>query len=177
MARVVRSATAILLYSSYSRVEFNSVGSCVSESELLECCSSVDRNMGMRFFGGSVGHKSTCAATDYFLGNRDHSDLGIDGQHDSIDNLMDWEDEAADSPVVEGSVLDGDDDCGYDGDPLDELEDVVSDDPEDDDSRSEKNGALEGGSWLSCAGWCSGLARRSGFQACAGCFKLEFNDV
>jgi hypothetical protein len=102
--------------------------------------------MGMWFFGGGVGHKSTRAATDYFLGDRDHSDIGIDGQHDSIDNLMDCasEDEVADSPIAEGSVLDGDDDYGY-GDPLEELEDV-SDDPEDDNNGSEKDRALEGSS-------------------------------
>jgi hypothetical protein len=101
--------------------------------------------MGIRFFGGGVGHKSTRTATDYFLGDRDHSDFGINGQHDSIDdNLMDWEDEVADGPVAEESVLSGDDDYGY-GDPLDEVEDVVSDDPEDDGSGSEMDGAWEGG--------------------------------
>jgi hypothetical protein len=102
--------------------------------------------MGMRFFGGGVGHKSTRAAMDYFLGDRDHSDISIDEQHDSmIDNLMDCEDEVADSPIAEGSVLDGNDDYGY-GDPLEELEDVISDDPEDDDNGSEKDQALEGSS-------------------------------
>ena len=102
--------------------------------------------MGMRFFGGGVGHKSMRAATDYFLGDRDHSDIGIDGQHDSIDNLMDCasEGEVADSPIAEGSVLDGDNDYRY-GDPLEELEDI-SDDPEDDDNGSEKDQALEGSS-------------------------------
>ena len=98
--------------------------------------------MGMRFFSSGVGHKSTCAATDHFLGDYNHSDIGNDGQHDSIDNLMDCEDEVADSPIAEGSVLNDDDDYGY-GDPLDKLEDVVSDDPEDDDRGSKKDGALE----------------------------------
>jgi hypothetical protein len=102
--------------------------------------------MGMRFFGGGVGHKSTRAATDHFLDDRDHSDISIDGEHDTIDsdNLMDCEDEVADSPIAEGSVLDGDDDYGY-GDPLEELEDIVSDDPEDD-GNSKEDGAVEGGS-------------------------------
>jgi hypothetical protein len=99
--------------------------------------------MGMRFFGGGVGHKSTRTATDHFRDDRDHSDLEIDAQHDSVDNLMDCEDEA-DASVAEGSKLDGDDDYGY-GDPLDELEDVVTDDLEDDGS-SEEDGAMEGGS-------------------------------
>ena len=101
--------------------------------------------MGMRFFGGGVGHRSTHAATDHFRDDRDNSDLDIDRQHDSdsVDNLMDWEDEA-DASVAEGSTLDGDDDYGY-GDPLDELEDVVTDDLEDDGS-SEEDGAVEGGS-------------------------------
>jgi hypothetical protein len=84
-------------------------------------------------------------AMDYFLGDRDHSDIGINRQHDSIDDLIDCEDKVADSPIVEGSVLNGDDDYGY-GDPLDELEDIVSDDPEDNDRGSEKDGALEGSS-------------------------------
>jgi len=100
--------------------------------------------MGMWFFGGGVGHKSTRAATDYFLGDHNHSDLGIHSQHNSIDNLMNWEDNASDSPIAEGSVLSGDNDYTY-GDPLDELEDIVSDDSEDDDS-SENDGTVEGGS-------------------------------
>ena len=99
--------------------------------------------MGMWFFGGGVGHKSTHAAIDHFLEDHNHSDLDIDRQHDSFDALMDQEDEAAqaDSPVVEGTVLSGDNDYGY-GDPLalDELEDIVSD-PEDNNSSSEKDGA------------------------------------
>ena len=57
---------------------------------------------------------------------------------------MDWEDEADDSPIAEGSVLDGDADYRY-GDLLDELEDVISDDSEDNDS-SEGDGTLVGGS-------------------------------
>ena len=84
------------------------------------------------------------AAMDYFLGDRDHLGLDIDGQHNSIDNLMDWEDEADGSPIAEGSIYNGDDDYGY-GDPLDELEDVISDDLEDNDS-SKGDGALVGGS-------------------------------
>ena len=102
--------------------------------------------MGMRFFGGGVGHKSTRAATDHFLDDRDYSGLDIDRQHDSDDDLMDWEDEVDDSPVAEGSMLqvDGDDDYGY-GDPLDELEDVVSDGSEDD-GNSEEDGTPVGGS-------------------------------
>jgi len=100
--------------------------------------------MSMWFFGGSVGHKSTRAAMDYFLRDCDHLDLDINGQHDSIDNLIDWEDEAGDSPIGEGSVLNGDDDYRY-GDPLDELEDVISDDSKDNNS-SKGDGALVGGS-------------------------------
>jgi hypothetical protein len=104
--------------------------------------------MGMRFFGGGVGHKSTRAATDQFLWDRDHSDLQVDieTQHDTIDNLMDCEDEGDDSPVAEGQVLDNDEDYGY-GDPLDEheLEGVGSDDSDNDDS-GERDGALVGGS-------------------------------
>jgi len=96
--------------------------------------------MGMRFFGGSVGHKSTRAATDHFLRDHNHTDLDIDGQHNSVDNNMDWEDEVDASPIAEGNKLDGDDDYGY-GDPLDELEDVASVDSEDDCS-SEEDGAL-----------------------------------
>ena len=102
--------------------------------------------MGMCFFGGGIGHKSTRAATDHFLEDRDHSYLDIDGQHDSVDNCMDWEDKADASPIAEGSKLDGDDDYGY-GDPLDELKDitVASVDSEDDCSSGE-DGALVGGS-------------------------------
>ena len=55
--------------------------------------------MSMGFFGSGVGHKSTRAAMDYFLRDCDHLDLDINGQHDSIDNLMDWEDKAGDSPI------------------------------------------------------------------------------
>ena len=101
--------------------------------------------MGMRFFGGGVGHRSTRAATDHFRDDRDNSDLDIDRQHDSdsVDNLMDWEDEA-DASVAEGSIIDGDNDYGY-GDPLDELEDVESEGSEDDGS-SEEDGASVGGS-------------------------------
>ncbi len=104
------------------------------------CYSFIDCDMGMWFFGGGVGHKSTHAATDYFLRDYNHSDSGIDGQHDSIDNLIDYEDEVANSPIMEGSVLNGDNNYRY-GDPLDKLEDVISDNPEDNDSR-----ALEGSS-------------------------------
>ena len=100
--------------------------------------------MGMRFLGGGVGHKSTRAATNHFLGDRDHLDLDIDRQHDTIDNHMDWEDKADDGPVAEGHVLDSDDDYGY-GDPLDEIEGVVSDDLDDDDS-GERDGAPMGSS-------------------------------
>ena len=101
--------------------------------------------MGMRFFGGGVGHKSTRRATDHFRDDRDNSDLDIDRQHDSdsVDNLMDWEDEA-DASVAAGSIIDGDNDYGY-GDPLDELEDVESEGSEDDGS-SEEDGASVGGS-------------------------------
>jgi hypothetical protein len=101
--------------------------------------------MGMRLFGRGVGHRSTRAATDHFWDDRDNSDLDIDRQHDSdsIDNLMDREDKA-DASVAEGSTLDGNDDYGY-GDPLDKLEDVVTDDLEDDGS-SKEDGAVEGGS-------------------------------
>ena len=102
----------------------------------------------MRFFGSGVGHKSTRAATDHFLDDRDYSGLDIDRQHDSDDDLMDWEDEVDDSPVAEGSMLqvDGDDDYGY-GDLLDELEDIMvaSVDLEDDCSSGE-DGTLVGGS-------------------------------
>jgi hypothetical protein len=100
--------------------------------------------MGMRFFGGGVGHKSTRAATDHFLDDRDHADLDIDGQDDPTDNLMDWHDEADDEHVVEGSILDSDDNYGY-GDPFDELEDIASDDSEDD-GNSEEGGASVDGS-------------------------------
>jgi len=106
--------------------------------------SFVKHDMGMWFFGGGVGHKSTHVATDYFLGDCNHSDLGIHSQHNSIDNLMNWEDEASDSPIAEGSVLSGDDDYVY-SDLLDKLEDIVSDDLEDDDS-SKNDGTVEGGS-------------------------------
>ncbi len=58
---------------------------------------------------------------------------------------MDCEDKVADSPITEGSVLNGNDDYGY-GDSLDKLEDIISDDPEDDDRGSKKDGALEGSS-------------------------------
>ncbi len=57
---------------------------------------------------------------------------------------MDWEDEADDSPIAEGSVLNSNADYRY-GDPLDELEDVISDDSEDNDS-SKGDGTLVGGS-------------------------------
>ena len=96
--------------------------------------------MGMRFFGGGVGHKSMRAAMDHFLRDHNHTDLDINGQHNSVDNNMDWEDEVDASPIVEGNKLDSDDDYGY-GDPLDELEDVASVDSEDDCS-SEEDGAL-----------------------------------
>jgi hypothetical protein len=101
--------------------------------------------MGMRFFGGGVGHKSTYGATDHFRDDCDNSDLDIDRQHDSdsVNNLMDWEDEA-DASVAAGSIIDGDNDYGY-GDPLDELEDVESEGSEDDGS-SEEDGTSVGGS-------------------------------
>jgi hypothetical protein len=96
--------------------------------------------MGMQFFSGGVGHKSMHAATDHFLRDHNHTDLDIDGQHNSVDNNMDWEDEVDASPIAEGNKLNGDDDYRY-GDPLDELEDVASVDSEDDCS-SEEDGAL-----------------------------------
>jgi len=99
--------------------------------------------MGMWFFGGGVGHKSTHAATDHFLGDHDHSDLDIERQHDTIDNLMDCEDEVDDSPVAEGRVLNSNNDYGY-GDLLDKHEGIVLDDSDDDNS-GEKDGALMGG--------------------------------
>jgi hypothetical protein len=50
---------------------------------------------------------------------------------------MDWDDEAHAS-IVEGSVVsDGDNDYGY-GNPLDELEDGYSDNPEDDNNNKEE---------------------------------------
>jgi hypothetical protein len=102
--------------------------------------------MGMHFFSGGVGHKSTRTATDHFLEDHDHSYLNIDRQHDSVDNCMDWEDKVHASPIAEGSKLDGDDDYGY-GDLLDELEDIMvaSVDLEDDCSSGE-DGTLVGGS-------------------------------
>ena len=50
---------------------------------------------------------------------------------------MDWEDKVDDSPVAEESILDGDNDYRY-GDPLNELEDIVSDGLEDDGNSEEK---------------------------------------
>ena len=96
--------------------------------------------MGMHFFGGGVGHKSTHMATDHFLDDWDHTNLDIDRQDDPTDNLMDWDDEADDGHVVEGSIHDGDDDYGY-GDPLDELEDILESDNSEDDGNSEEGGA------------------------------------
>ena len=99
--------------------------------------------MGMQFFGNGVGHKSKCVATDHFWDDHDHSDLDINGQHDSVNNLIDYKDEV-DASVAEGSKLNGDDDYGY-GNPLNELEDVVTDNLEDN-SSSKEDGAMEGGS-------------------------------
>ena len=98
----------------------------------------------MWFLGSEIGHKSTYAATDHFLRDRDHLNLDINRQHDIIDNYMDWKDEADDGPIVEGHVLDSDDDYGY-GDLLDEIEGIVSDNLDNNDS-SERDGALIGSS-------------------------------
>jgi hypothetical protein len=70
--------------------------------------------------------------------------LDINRQHDIIDNHMDWKDEADDGPIVEGHVLDSNDDYEY-GDLLDEIEGIVSDDLKDNDS-SERDGAPIGSS-------------------------------
>ena len=85
--------------------------------------------MGMRFFGGGIGHRSTRMATDDFLKDRDRLDLSLDNDavNDAVDS--DPEDQAESSAVTgsdSGSDSD-DDDYGY-GNPADEDVDPLDSD-------------------------------------------------
>ena len=79
----------------------------------------VDRDMLMRFRGGGVGHKSTCNATNHFLGDRFSGDLvhvsdgDIDGEPANADNEMLQDKLPENDNDLEEVIVDEELDYGY----------------------------------------------------------------